>query len=340
MYSFLYNKVEPNPKYREVADKSTAFIMKHMPEGGAFWLGSYSRLGVAAGGEGDIYGNLFIANGLAEYSQIPGNERYWDTAKEILLGCMKRYDSPDYSYDVYYGPADVTQLRGPRVLGHWMVLIRLITQMLESRPDPELESLAERCVDAIMNYHLNPGYVLLNEALNHDLSRPDGPFSQFVYTGHAIETLWMLLYEAARRKDRALFDRVSDSFRRHVEVAWDDVYGGVFRCLDHVDDNVWKVDKVLWAQEEVLIGSLFIAEHTGAPWAKELFAKMFAYVQENYPLKKHGYPLWILGADRKVTFVEEYGRVGNFHHPRHLMLNLQSLDRMIARGGMVSGLFT
>jgi mannose/cellobiose epimerase-like protein (N-acyl-D-glucosamine 2-epimerase family) len=233
----------------------------------------------------------------------------------------------------------VTQFKGQRVLGHWMVLIRLVTQMLESRADDELETLAGRCVDAILDSHLNPEYDLLNETLHHDLSRPEGPFSQFVYTGHAIETLWMLLYEAARRKDGALFDRIAALFRRHVEVAWDDVYGGVFRCLDHVNDNVWKVDKVLWAQEEVLIGSLFIAEHTGAQWAKDMFTRMFTYVQNKYPLKQYGYPLWILGADRKVTFVEEYSRVGNFHHPRHLMLNLLSLDRIIERGGSVSGLF-
>jgi len=34
-----------------------------------------------------------------------------------------------------------------------------------------------------------------------------------------------------------------------------------------------------------------------------------------------------------------FTRVGNFHHPRHLMLNLLTLDRMIERGGKVSGLF-
>jgi len=56
-------------------------------------------------------------------------------------------------------------------------------------------------------------------------------------------------------------------------------------------------------------------------------------------LRQYGYSLWILGADRKVTFEKEYTRVGDFHHPRHLMLNFLSIERMIKRDGTVSDLF-
>ncbi len=126
-----------------------------------------------------------------------------------------------------------------------------------------------------MNYHYNPEVDLTNEVLNHDLSRPEGPFSQFVYTGHVIETMWMIMYEAVRIKDKELFNSAGEKFKRHVEVAWDDVYGGVFRALDNVDNNIWKIDKVLWAQEEVLVGTLFMIQHTGDPWAYQWFEKIF-----------------------------------------------------------------
>jgi mannose/cellobiose epimerase-like protein (N-acyl-D-glucosamine 2-epimerase family) len=160
-----------------------------------------------------------------------------------------------------------------------------------------------------------------------------------VYTGHSIETLWMLIAEAIRRKDRKLFDTCAERFRRHVEVAWDDVYGGVFRNLQNVDRNIWSVDKVLWAQEEVLIGALSVLEHTGAQWAGEMFTRMYDYVQAKYPLKQYGFPLWIIASDRKVTFERHSDRVENFHHPRHLMLNLLAIERIIARGGKTSRLF-
>jgi hypothetical protein len=79
-----------------------------------------------------------------------------------------------------------------------------------------------------------------------------------------------------------------------------------------------------------------------------MFGKMFVYVRDKYPLQRYGYPLWIIRGDRKVTFeprplegppFSEEQRVENYHHPRHLMLNLLSLDRMIRRGGAPSRLF-
>ncbi len=348
VYSFLYNKLKKDPKYLEIAQKSVEFILKNEPTGDDLWVGSFSKEGKPISDPPDnIYGDLFIANGLSEYSQASGEEEYWYKAKEILLKCLKIYNKPDYGYVVNYGPGGTFSLKnapannnmiqevkhdkGPRVLGHWMVIIRLASQMLEQKSDPELEKIADESIDAIMNYHFNPEYDLISEVLNHDLSRPEGPFSQFVYTGHAIETLWMLLYEAERKKDEKLFDLVAERFKRHVEVAWDDVYGGVFRSLVNVNENIWKVDKVLWAQEEVLLGSLYMIEHTDDQWAKDMFAKMYDYVIDKFPLKQYGYPIWILGADRKVTFEEHYTRVGNFHHPRHLMLNILSLERIIER---------
>ena len=176
--------------------------------------------------------------------------------------------------------------------------------MLGFRDDPDVRAVNDRCVEAIMKYHFNPEFDLINEIINHDMSRPDNEIAQLSYTGHAIETLWMVLYEAVRRKDKELFFTAAEWFRRHVEVAWDDVYGGVFSGLKHVDNNEWITRKVLWAQEEVLIGMLFIIEHTGEQWAKDWFGKMLGYVLDKYPLKQYGYSIWILAADRKVTFEE------------------------------------
>jgi len=92
------------------------------------------------------------------------------------------------------------------------------------------------------------------------------------------------------------------------------------------------VDKVLWAQEEVLIGSLLVVERRGYDWAVELFRRTNSYVREKYPLKKYGSPLWMYASDRKASyevFLKMPKRVENFHHPRHLMLNLLRLERML-----------
>ncbi|MBK9169866.1 MAG: AGE family epimerase/isomerase [Bryobacterales bacterium] len=341
VYSFLYRNFGRKPEYLEVARKSVEFVLPLRPSGGGTWPRRFSREGrPLSGSDSQIYGNLFIAEGLAEYAHASGQRRYQDLALEILFEAVSLYDRPDYAPEIgqtYLGP-DAQPFPGARILGVWMVLLRAATQILEKGPDPRVEQLADRCVDAILRKHLNPNFGLINELINHDLSRPANEYAQLVYTGHAIETLWMVLFEAIRRRDRKLFDETAAHFRRHVEVAWDDVYGGFFRNLQHVDNNVWSVDKVLWLQEEVLIGMLAVMEHTGAAWAREWFERANRHVREKYPLRQYGFPLWMVSGDRKVTFVRPASRVEHYHHPRHLMLNLLALDRMIARGGRPAGI--
>ena len=102
----------------------------------------------------------------------------------------------------------------------------------------------------------------------------------------------------------------------------------------HVDANSWTLDKVLWAQEEVLIGALLVYECSGATWAKERFERTLAHVEATDPLADHRSPIWKYAGNRRVTF-EDFltrpRRIENYHHPRHLMLNLLAIDRLLRR---------
>jgi mannose/cellobiose epimerase-like protein (N-acyl-D-glucosamine 2-epimerase family) len=343
VYSFLYNNLAREEKYLNVARRSLEFILRIRPTGEELWPKELTREGKPiTSADGEIYGDLFIAEGLAEYSKATRERAHWDMARELVLKCVRLYDSSDYRPTIgqtYLGP-NAPSFPGARIQGVWMVLVRVVTQMLEMRKDADLERVAQRSVDAITNYHYNPEFQLINELLNHDLSRPTNEYAQLVYTGHGIENLWMLMLEAQRLRDHKLFAILAGWFRRHVEVAWDDVYGGVFRNLQNVDRNTWILDKVLWAQQEVLIGCMMIIERTGAPWATEMFNRMYTYMRDKYPLKSYGSPLWRYASDRRVSheaFLRMPKRVENYHHPRYLMLNLLSLERMIKRSAQSGG---
>jgi len=338
--SFLYNKIDTDPKHLEVARKSVELTLRLKPEGEAYWPHSFTREGKPTGYTSLVYGDLFIATGLQEYSRAVGDDTYWDMAKDLMLRCLKLYDSPDYGIS-HGGSSEVTP-RGMRYVGHWMVFLRLASQMLADRDDSEVRGVIDRCLDAVMEKHVSPKYNLLVEELPHDLVFKKGEQYDSIFLGHGTETLWMVMYEAYRRKDRGLYERAAALFKRQVETAWDDVYGGAFTQLTIDADNdamTYGTRKVLWLQEEILIGTLFMIEHLGDEWAKHWFEKMYTYVLGKFPLKQYGYPIWILGADQKVTFEKHTERVGNFHHPRHLMLNLLAIDRMIERDGGVSGHF-
>lgn len=335
-YAFLFNHLTADERHLEAARRSLAFVIRHDPGDDGLWPLRYTREGTAlepADPRRDrIYGDVFVAEGMAEFAVASGESAYFDRAREILFKCVRIYDSPSYYPRAgrHYLGQDSSPTPGCRILGHWMVLLRVATQMLRVQPgDAALLALADRCVGAILDQHLNPRFDLLNELLGHDGERIE-PYDQLVYTGHAIELLWMVMDEADRRGDGDLWQRAADLFRRHVAVAWDDVYSGCFPSLRHIDRNEWVLDKPVWVQEEVLIGTLMAIERTGDAWAHDWFDRTHRYVRDHAVLRRHGFPLWDVATDRHGTFNRHGRRIENYHHPRHLMLNMLGLQRIIA----------
>ncbi len=341
VYSHLYRTHGRDPKHLDVARKTFEFLMRGRPSDGSLWPPSFTKDGQPVGETPQsVNTELYIAEGIAEYARATGDRAHRDLARGILMNCLRIYDTPGYLADSGKGfiGKDGPETTGVTLLDDFMLFLRLATQMLEEAPDPDIETVARRCTDTITNNFYNPAFGLLNEMLAQDLSHPPNDISQLVTFGNIFQALWHTLDEAVRTKNRPLFDITSERLRRHIEVAWDDVYGGVFGTLRHVDNNVWAMPKINYVQAECLEGLLTIIEHTGADWAREWFSRIYAYTLETFPLKKHGFPLWDVSTDRKGTFVPTASRVENYHHPRHLMRNIECLDRIITRGGKVSGI--
>jgi N-acylglucosamine 2-epimerase len=342
VYSYLYHYVDHNPKYLEAARKTLEFLLRSKPQDDSLWPVSFTKEGKPLEPPSkSVNADMYIADGVSEYAHATGDEKYWKLAREILFKCLKIYDAPGYQADAVKGlfGADALTMSGVAVMDDWMLFLRLATRMLEFKKDPEVESVANRCVDSIMNNFYNPDFSLINEFLNQDLSHPENDITQYISFGNNFQAQWHVLFEAVRRKDKRLFSAAAGRFRHHIEVAWDNVYGGLFGTLQNVDKNTWTLGKIAYVHEESLNGLMCIIEHTGADWAKEWFSRIFSYVQEKFPLKQYGFPLWIVSSDRKVTFVRHSNRAENFHHPRHLLLNLTALERIIKRGGKLSGVF-
>ncbi|MCC5907074.1 MAG: AGE family epimerase/isomerase [Balneolaceae bacterium] len=331
VYSFLYNNFEQNPRYLEIAEKSLNFILNLEPDGDKFWPARFTKEGEPLTEKGDIYGNLFVAEGLAEYAKASGKSEYFDQAKKIILNSFKIYEQPDYSYK----PEELG-LKNTRVLGHWMIFLRLTTQMLEQRPDRELEKIAEASVYAILNRHMNPEFELLNEYLNHDFTLPSNRYSNYFCLGHSIEAFWMMMFEAIRKQDSQLFQDAKNGFKRHVMVAQDPLYGGFFNDHLNAGSEVWNGTKLLWLHQEILVGSLLISELTGDEWAQNCFAETDQYIQNSF--HRDGMKFWIHEGDRTLNQFNTT-RAEHYHYPRQLMLNLLSIEKLLDRNGKPFGQF-
>jgi mannose/cellobiose epimerase-like protein (N-acyl-D-glucosamine 2-epimerase family) len=334
VYSYLYNNFKKDETYLEIAKNAIDFILDLRPKGKEFWDTNYSRDGKKISDPGDIYGDLFVAEGLAEYAKATGNKKYFDIAKEIIFNCVERYDRPDYVYNISYVPGK-PKISGPRVLGHWMIFLSISTQILSHwKDEADFVALNNRCIDAIMRGHMNKEFQLLNEVVNHDFSVPNNEFSDFLVIGHSMETLVFVMEEAVRRKDVDLFKSARDVFKRHVEVAADKLYGGYFEVLYNANTYNWSLSKSTWCQQEISRGALLMIEHEGNRWETACFLNLDEYIQQK--MVRPDFAFWTFGGDRKVekpnlTILEHY------HTPRYLMRSLLAFDRIIERNGAISG---
>jgi N-acylglucosamine 2-epimerase len=324
VYSFLYNNFGKNPAHLETARKTKDFLFKYARQKDSTWPEVLSREGkVKIPFKGQIYDGLYVALGLQEYSQAAGDSEAWEVAADSLLKCMNLYDQAGYGTGLgssgQYPP-------GSRLQGVEMVLVDLLTRMLARHPDSRLKSLQDSSLEVLISRFFNREFKLNNEILNHDYGcYTDKRWRNYVELGYSIASFWGLLYEAARRSDPGIFKTVGERLRRHLEVAWDDVYGGLGTSMD-VESGCVDYRKVAYVHQEALIGTLSVIECLGESWARDWYSRIHRYAFEKFPIRR--YPGWHSYMDRKCTPQRHVTRRENFHYPRFLMLSLLALDRL------------
>lgn len=345
VYAFLYNHFGKDRDWLDIAAKTRDFMVKHMYAGQGRWVEKVARDGTVLQGVGPtIYGWLFAAMGLAEYYIATGNRKDLALAKESVWSAVKAYDDPAYTDPSLadYMPSKVS-VPGVRVQGHSMVFVGVLSQLLGVDSDPALADLQQRHVDLILGRFWNPEYGIVNECLRHDYSRVRG-LEEHMFAGHSLETLWMVAHEAVRRKDRTLFDTAAARIRRLLEMCWDYVFDGwgdgnyfVFNTPSHHQGPDYGV-KTMWAECEVLIACLTMLEYTGATWSREWYDRARQFTLRTMPVAAHG--VWRQAVDRHGRDLKRVGistkRKDNFHQARMLMLNLLSLNRLIANDGKLT----
>lgn len=326
VYANLYT-CKKEPAYLEKARKTLALLQQLSPDvTDHCYPWSYNRQGRdLKERSGDLYGNLFVAEAYIAYGEAVSEGRYLDQAKRLIMDALQQYAHPDYRYQMDYAPSDRPAFV-PRVLGHWMIFLRLATSFLRVREDVDIQALADRCITELLEMHLHQESGLLLEVVTDQTDPQSALWSDFVYLGHAIESLWMLMDEAVRRQDTALFQRAADTFQRHINVAWDPVYGGFFHSLESVRNHRVLTDKVLWAQHEALLGCLLLWEQTASPWAAEWVLRIWSYLTDTFRQNQLPYRPWRIGGNRRLDGEPAGERIENYHHPRLLMAGIGYLE--------------
>jgi len=338
VYSFLYNNFGREGKFLDIAGKSRDFMVKNMYLGNGVWRESVDRQGnpvksmVSQGSSNDIYGALFQLAGLIELYKANGNRDDLTIALDSVRASAEAYESPDYEGIVVPG----INRKGLRTIGHSFMFVWILGNLLSFLNDRNLKELQDEHINHILNDFWNPEYGISNENLYHDYSRLPG-YESTMYSGHYLETLWMVLQEALRRHDAGLFETVKMRIRRLIGMTWDYVFEGMGTEEYYVFSGEGKCQgpdfsiKVMWAHTELLIATMMILEHTGEMWALEWYERGREYCLRT--MANTGTGVWRQAVDRygndmKRPEISIY-RKDNFHQIRYMMMNCLSLERMI-----------
>jgi mannose/cellobiose epimerase-like protein (N-acyl-D-glucosamine 2-epimerase family) len=345
VYSYLYRHFGKDDRLLNVARKTKQFMTEHMHAGAGRWHEKVRRDGTVLEGPGrNVFGALFAAAGLAEFYRATGDPSDLELARQSIWAAIRAYDDPGYgdTHTTQYTAVNISE-SGVRSQGHSMVLVWILSGLLACHEDPRLEQLQREHVDRIVNRFWNPDYGIANEYLRHDYSRlPEA--ADHMFAGHALESLWIVMHEALRIRDRPLFDTTKARIRRLIEMCWDYVFDGwgdgnffVHDMPEHRRGPQFEV-KTMWAHCEILIATMTVLEYTGEVWAKEWYERARGYLLRTMANTGHG--VWRQAVDRYGSEVKRVGvsekRKGNFHQPRCLMMNLLSLERMIRNGGSLT----
>ena len=162
----------------------------------------------------------------------------------------------------------------------------------------------------------------------------------------------MVMDEADRRGDAALFARAKERVLDLLEIGWDHIYGGIVYGINvghgcyewpavkpagmtvelHERGEVNYV-KSHWSVSEVLIATLMAYERGRDPWAARYFSRAKTVCDTKLSLRPHGYPLHLLFTDRIFTYQPHTMRKDNYHYLRALMHCLTILDRLSGQAG-------
>ena len=349
IYSMVYNNFGRDSYYLERAVKTRDFMVKHMRVDNGLWYQRVDADGTVKGGVYDdtsgewFYGSMYVAEGLAEFYRATRNSKDLEMLYETTDAALRAYDDPGYSGAWNYGghPEDMS-FTGFRVQAHSMALIGFLTGLLSHVSDERLEQLVEEHVGLVMNTFFNPELGVAQENLHHDYS-PLAGHEDYMSPGHSVETMWIVMFEALRRKNAPLFIEAGKRFRHYLELGWDydlegfgDLHHWVYDGEGRTREKMYGV-KSMWSHTELMIGLMLLYEYTGESWAKEWYERVRAYSLQAFDTD---YGVWRQAVDRygrdKKRKTYSAKRKGNYHYPRYLIFNLLSLDRMIQNGGKTS----
>ena len=327
MFSSLYNNVEQNQEWLEMALHGAEFLKKHAKDADGNWYFSLTRQGEPLIQPYNIFSDCFACMAFGQLYKATGNPEHAEIAKQTFQNILKKSDNPKGKYNKSY--PGTRPLKGFSLP---MILCNLSLE-IEHLLEPELvKGTINTVIHEVMEVFYDEKTGLIFENVNPDGSFSDSFEGRLLNPGHAIEAMWFIMDLADRLKNRDLMNKAVQIILKTLKYGWDEKYGGIFYFLDIKGFPPQQLEwdqKLWWVHIETLISLIKAYHFTGNEECLQWFEKVHNYTWSHFADPE--FPEWFgyLNRQGEVLLPLKGGKwKGCFHVPRGLYQVWKTLEKL------------
>ncbi|SMG13691.1 AGE family epimerase/isomerase [Arenibacter troitsensis] len=325
-FSMLYNKVDNNKNWLEIAKSGVDFIRQHgMDKDGNFYF-STTENGKPLIQPYNIFSDCFAAMAFSQYSKATEDEEIKSLAKQTYYNILKKKDAPKGHYEKQ------TNTRPLKGFALPMILSNLVLE-LEDVLDPiEVQRTIDYSVHEVMEVFLQKELGIIYEFVTPDGKLEDSFNGRLLNPGHGIEAMWFMIDIGVRNKNKDLVKKATQVILNILEYSWDEQHGGIFYFIDAKGKPMQQLEwdqKLWWVHLESLVALAKAYEHTQDEKTWEWYQKVHKYAWSHFSDPENGEWLGYLNRQGKPLSTLKGGKwKGCFHVPRAMYQCWKSLEQI------------
>lgn len=326
-FSALYNRIEKRKEWLEFADHIFRYLAAHGRDEKGRWMYRLDQAGNILERDISIYVDGFVMNGLGEYYAATGNAAARDMALKTYSNVASLLSGPgSYRSAPYEIPP------GLKAHGINMIFSFFFYQLGRAAGRADIRAAGLQLGREILDEFYVPERGAIMEYVRLDGRPDDRIHCRTCVPGHAIEGLWFLINMFEQENDPARIKECCRLIRRHIELAWDDDYGGLKLALDieGKEPPAWnKPDcKAWWVHAEALVATAYACLHTREEWCLEWHRRIREYTYAHFPVPTGEWTQWL---DREGCKIESAALPVKdpFHLPRALIYLIDLFENRI-----------
>ncbi len=316
-FSFMYNHVEQNPAWLNMALHGADFLKKYGRDDAGNWYFSLTADGKPLVQPYNIFSDCFATMAFASLDKAMPSDEYKKIALDTFNNIIKRKNNSKGQYNKSYpGTRSLKNFSLP------MILCNLSLELEHILGKDKVEEFIPTIIHEVMDVFYHPDFGLILENVYEDGTFCDSFEGRLLNPGHAIEAMWFIMDLGKRMNDEHLIYKAKDIMLRTLEHGWDKEYDGIFYFLDvkgYPPQQLEWDQKLWWVHVEALVALAKGYALTGDENCLIWFEKVHAYTWSKFKDKEYGEWFGYLNRRGEVLLSLKGGKwKGCFHIPRAL----------------------